>query len=160
MKFYYIFLFLLLCVIRVSAQQISLVFCYKTYDISMNKSYVTQKFYFFNDSDTICMNMRIPFNSEKMEINDWGLYYNCHLLKDSTYKFSLEKINSLQIPEWEDSYYKSNVKYNDSDIYQFTEKKQDSPYSLRGHYYLYVDIDNIIYKILSIHPNDNCFYPH
>lgn len=160
MKCYYIFLFLLLCEARVSAQQFSLVFCHKKYDISMNKSYVTQKFYFLNDSDTICMNMRIPFNSEENEINDLGLYYNCHMLKDSTYKFSLEKINSLQIPEWEDSYYKSNVEYNDNDIYKFTEKKQDTSYSSKGYYYLYVDIDNIIYKILSVQPNDNCFYPH
>ena len=124
----------------------SLTFCYDTYDMSLNKSYITKKLYFSNDSDTICMKMRIPFNSEKMEINDFGIYYNCHLFKDSTYKFSLERISSHQIPEWEDSYYKSNVEYHDSDIYKFTEKKQDTPFSLKGHYYMYVDIDNIIYK--------------
>lgn len=96
-----------------------------------------------------------------MEIINRGLYYNCILTPGNAYIITLKKISKNGLPEETNSYYKTNAIFNDKqDSAKFIEVPKDTQYMYKGYYERYVDINNILYEIIGLSPDAECFYPH
>ncbi len=118
------------------------------------------------------MNVRLPLkvdiNNKKdtigLNIIDNGIYYNCHLQKDTIYTIQLKKICVNEIPDFCNSYYKINAVFENKDCSEFSEINKNTPYEYKcGYskdYGKFIDIDNTLYEIVDLKPTNNCFYPH
>lgn len=115
---------------------------------------------FLNGLDTLRMNVKIPFDVKGTEIINLGIFYNCHLKVDSLYTICLKKICIKDIPEFHNSYYKTNAKFDTEDCSKFIEFDRNTEYEYKGNYGMYVDIDNILYQIIGLTPNDMCVFQH
>ena len=127
---------------------------------SFNSSFINNTFIFLRDNDTLKMNVKVPFDLEKMEINSRGLYYNCILRTGTVYTFSLKKIKPSDIPEEYNSYYKTNLVLNNENSSKFQEIKKNTSYLYKGNYEKYIDINNVLYEIVDLSPNTDCALPH
>ncbi|MDM1377349.1 hypothetical protein [Myroides marinus] len=125
-----------------------------------NESFINNSFLFLNKNDTIKVNVKTPFNINKMEIINRGIYYNCQLKKDTIYSLTLKKICTADIPEIFNSYYKTNTIPDKTDCSKFTEIKKNTVYDYKGNYEKYVDIDDVLYEVIGLSPDTGCFYPH
>ncbi|OYQ41531.1 hypothetical protein, partial [Flavobacterium aurantiibacter] len=132
----------------------------ENYKKTKNNSFVSKELLFLKNKDTIKLNLKLPIDTSKNIVNDLGLFFNCHLKKDTIYKITLKKILWSKIPETEYSYYRINLISKEPDSYEFIEVNRNTPYGYRGNYGKYVDMNNIIYEIIGISPDETCFFSH
>lgn len=119
--------------------------------------------FFFNDNDTLKMNLRLPLkltitpknDTTKAEFVDMGLYYNHHLQQDSIYSITLKKICLDAIPDMCNSYYFTNAVFDKIDCVKFTEVKKDTPYEYKCNYGKFVDINGVLYEVIGVKQNNN-----
>lgn len=141
-------------------EKVTLLYLGYQYNNTKNSSFVSKELNFLKANDTLHMNIRLPYDTIKHEIINRGIYYNCHLKKDTTYTFTLKKICVNNIPDVPNSYYKTNTIPNKKDCSKFTEVEKNTGYKYEGNYGKYVDIDRTLYEIIGLSPNDGCFFPH
>lgn len=126
-----------------------------------NENYLNRRLYFLDQKDTIVLNFKAPFDSAKNEFQDMGIYYNCHLKEGIIYTFRMRKICLSEIPEKEESYYKTNASfYDDSNCSSFSEIYSDTGFKYAGNYGMYFDKGNQLYEIENLLPTDDCFFGH
>lgn len=125
-----------------------------------NKSFVNDELIFLKNKDTLRINAKVPFNSQNGNIINLGIYYNCHLQKDSLYTIQLKKICLKDIPEMQNSYYKVNAVFDKNDCSKFREIENNTSYEYKGNYGMYVDIQGILYEIIGVSPSDMCVFQH
>ena len=143
------------------------------YKSTKNNSFMCKEMRFVptNNNDTLYINIRLPL---KVNINDFndttgveivnmGIYHNCHLKEDNIYTIVLKKICINEIPEVCNSYYKINAIFDKDNRSQFTEFEKHTPYEYgcgysKG-YGKFVDIKGILYEIVGLKPDNDCFYP-
>lgn len=130
------------------------------YKETKNKSFVNDELTFIKNNDTLRVNIKVPFNESDAQIINRGIYYNCHLKEDTVYTLTLKKICANDIPEAFNSYYKTNTIPDKKDCSKFTEIEKNTDYEYKGNYGKYVDIDGVLYEIIGLSPDNNCFYPH
>lgn len=133
------------------------------YELTKNESFINKVIMFQSlEKDTLSMNVKLPIDTTHMVI-DRGIYYNCHLKENTIYTITLKKICVNEIPEVCNSYYRTNVVFDDKDCSKFTEFEKNTPYNyLCGYskgYGKFVDIDGFLYEIIGLKPDDDCFYP-
>lgn len=132
-----------------------------SYKSSNNKSFVTYVLKFLNNTDTVFINLRIPFDSKTNNIINEGLYNSCKLTIDSFFSFNLKKSNKNVIPNEWNSYYRINAKFLSGNMKsKFREVKKDTEYLYKGNYGMFVDINNELYEILLMSPTSNCTLQH
>ncbi|MES2573772.1 MAG: hypothetical protein V4572_02410 [Bacteroidota bacterium] len=130
------------------------------YKETQNISFLNDELQFLKDKDNLVINIKIPYDSTKPEILKQGIFYNCELKHNIVYTFTLKKICVSDIPSEFNSYYKTNATFSDSNCSKFTEKKVNTNYQFKGTYGKYVDIDNELYEVIDLLPNDNCNFSH
>lgn len=131
------------------------------YTETQSVSFTNRQLLFLNgDSDTLKINIKIPFNVKMPRIINPGIYYNCHLKEDTVYILTLKKICANDIPEAFNSYYKTNTIPDKKDCTKFIEIEKNTAYKYTGNYGKYVDIDEVLYEVIGISPGDGCFYLH
>jgi len=112
------------------------------------------------ENDTLEMNLRIPFNSNKHEIIDKGIFYNCHLKPGTVYTITLKKICTNDIVDVPNSYYKTNIIPEKKNCSRFTEIEKNTRYEYKGNYGKYIDFKNTLYEIIDLTPNGDCAFQH
>jgi|GEM_PF-605750 len=147
---------------RCSAQQkITAKYVGRKASATQNTGFINNSFMFLNGKDTMFANVKVPFDINDPKIFNKGIYYNCLLKEGTTYTISLKRININDIPKETNSYYRINAVFNDNaDSAKFIEIKKDTKYIYNGYYERYVDIDNVLYEVVGISPDGDCFYPH
>jgi hypothetical protein len=131
------------------------------YRETLNKSFIDKEMLFLKGKDSLIINIKIPFDLSKPEILNQGIFYNCHLKKDSIYTIKLKKICVSDIPDDFNSYYKTNGFFSDKNkCSRFTEIRKDTEYLYKGNYGKYIDINNELYEIIGLSPSDICFFSH
>ncbi|MFA6059615.1 MAG: hypothetical protein WC756_15520 [Taibaiella sp.] len=142
-------------------QQLTLQYIGRKASATQNTSFINNTFLFLNKKDTLFANVKVPFDTANPKIINKGIYYNCLLKEGNSYTISIKKINKNDIPEGTNSYYKINAVFNDREnSAKFIEVKKDTKYLYNGYYERYVDVDNVLYEIVGISPDGDCFYPH
>ena len=129
------------------------------YEGSKNKSFITREMIFLKNEDTLIINIRLPFDISNPKIFNPGIYYNCHLRKDSVYTISLKRICANDIPKDYNSYYKTNIVPDEKDCSRFKEIDKNTDYEYRGYYGMYVDMKGTLYEIIKLTPDDGCVFP-
>lgn len=131
------------------------------YDISKNKNFVNKSMYFIKDLDTITLNIKLPYESNTNNIKDSGIYYYCQLEAGNVYTIFYNPICIEEIPKNTITYYHSNACFKISKkCSSFKELISDSSAIPQGNYSKYFDMNNILYEITSINPDEECNYPH
>jgi hypothetical protein len=131
------------------------------YKETSNVSFINKEMLFFNGNDSLIWNFKIPFDVNKPEIIDEGIYCNCHLKIDSIYILKLKKICVSDIKEDINCYYKINGLFSDEyNCSRFTEIKKNSEYLYKGNYQKYLDFNNELYEIVGLLPSKDCFFAH
>ena len=125
---------------------------------TFNKSFINKRILFSKGSDSIFFNLKISFDIAKKEVVDPGLFYSCGLKKDSLYNFELKKINSSQIPDEYNSYYKINAIFTSKTSSRFSEIKKNTEYKYQGHTGRFIDINNELFIIEKIKPAGDCIF--
>lgn len=143
------------------------------YKPTKNNSFLCKELRFVldNTNDTLLMNIRLPLkvniasSNDPIAVNiiDYGIYSNCHLRKDTIYTIGLKKICISEISDICNSYYKTNAVFDSVNCSEFTEIENDNisrndRNCIRGS--RFVDIKGILYEIISLTPNNDCFYLH
>jgi hypothetical protein len=145
-----------------------------TIKLTKNNSFICKEIRFVsdNDNDTLFINVRLPLkittNRKKVikavKFIDMGIYYNCHLQQDTIYTIMLQRICVTEIPDICNSYYFTNAVFDSVDCSKFTEIEKNTPYeykcSYSKDYGKFVDINGILYEIVGLKPDNDCFYPH
>jgi len=139
------------------------------YEFTQNSSFMRREMKFVSDNsnDTLYVNVRLPlklninkFNDTiSVEVFNWGVYHNCHLEQDSIYILILKRICVNDIPEWQHSYYRTNAIFDENDCSRFVEFENNTPFQYAGYVGEYVDVKGILYRIVGLEPNTNCFFP-
>lgn len=131
------------------------------YKETKNISFINRELLFLNeDSDTLKINIRMAFDIKNPQIINPGIFYNCSLKEGEQYTITLKKICVSDIPEAFNSYYKTNTIPDKKDCSKFIEVEKNTEYNYTGNYGKYIDIDGVLYEVIGISPDDNCFYPH
>jgi len=131
------------------------------FNSTKNKSFVSQDLKFLkDDKDTIHMNVRLPFDTITYNIIDRGIFYGCHLKKDTVYTITLKKICVNNIPDVPNDYYKINTIPDQKDCSKFIEIEKNTKYKYEGNYGKYVDISGILFEIMGLNPSGGCFFQH
>jgi hypothetical protein len=130
------------------------------YQETKNNSFIRRELLFLEKRDTLRINIRMPFNTQKPQIVSPGIFYNCHLKENTVYTITLKKICVSEIPEAFTSYYKTNTIPDRKDCSQFTEIEENTEYKYTGNYGKYVDIDGTLYEIIGLSPSDGCVFQH
>lgn len=131
------------------------------YDKTQNISFIKKQLSFLKENkDTLKMNLRLPYDNINNNVINSGVFYNCKLMENMIYTFKLKKICTKNIPEAFNSYYKINTISNKNDCSKFSEIKLDTLYKYIGNYEIYIDIDDILYEIIGLSPDNQCVFPH
>lgn len=130
------------------------------YNETKNKSFINNELVFLKNKDTLRMNIKVPFDSKKAEIIDLGIFYNCHLKPGILYIFELKKICLTDIPEMYNSYYRLNAVFDENDCSKYKELELNTAYEYKGNYGMYIDINNVLYQIIGLSPNEECVFQH
>lgn len=130
------------------------------YKETKNRSFVNDELIFMKDKDTLRINIKVPFDEKNKQITNRGIYYDCHLKEGVIYTISLKRMCVDNIPEVFNSYYQTNTISDKEDCAKFNEVKKHTEYNYTGNYGKYVDIDRVLYEIIEISPDDNCFLSH
>lgn len=131
------------------------------YKETKNKSFINDELIFLkNDNDTLRVNVKIPFNTDKSEIINRGIYYNCYLKEGVVYTIEWKKICINDIPDVPNSYYKTNTIADKMDCSKIKEIEKNTKYQYVGNYGKYIDIDGTLYEIVGLTPSDGCTFPH
>jgi len=149
---------LFLCTLLCNAQQ-KLIGNYigHNYKTTKNRSFINNQLLFLSGTDTLHLNVKVPFDIKCTEIANFGIYYNCHLKQDSLYTIDLKKICLNDIPQIHNSYYRTNTVFDKEDCSKFIEIEKDTDYEYKGNYGMYVDIENVLYQITGVSPDAECF---
>ena len=126
---------------------------------SKNISFLNKEFIFLRGGDTIVVNAKLSFNIDNPMFFSIGIYHNCHLKLDSIYTLTLKRICINEIPEWHHSYYRTNAIFDEDDCSRFIEVENNTLFQYANYSTKYVDIKGVLYKIVGLKPDDNCFYP-
>ena len=144
------------------------------YEPTKNNGFICKKLRFVsqNNNDTLFINVRLPLKVNVTILNDTigvdifdnGIYYNCHLKQDTIYTITLKTICINEIPDICNSYYKINAVFDNADCAKFTEIEKNTPYEYscgysKG-YGKFVDVKGILYEIVGLKPDNDCFYPN
>lgn len=132
----------------------------QAYNFTKNKSFINNELIFFKDNDTLRINVKLPYDTIQHQIIDRGIYYNCHLKKDTVYTFIIKKICVIDIPMEYNSYYHSNIIVNKKDCSSFKEIEKNTEYVYRGNYGKYIDMNNVLYEIVGLSPDSGCVFQH
>jgi len=150
---------LLLPIRNCKAQELTLRYIGFQYNITRNNSFINKELKFLKENkDTLEINLKLPFDTIKHEVFEMGIYYRCFLEKDTIYTIRLEKIcinDMLDVPH---SYYKINAIPDQEDCSAFTEIEKNTKYNYNGNYEKYVDVDNVLYRIVILSPTDGCHF--
>jgi len=135
-----------------------------SYGLTKNESFINKTIRFVSfDNDTLLINLKLPIDTTH-NIIDMGIYYNCHLQRDTIYTITLKKICVNEIPDVCNSYYFTNTVFDDVDCTKFTEIEKNTPYEYKcGYskgYGKFVDIKGLLYEIVELKPDKDCFCPH
>lgn len=128
------------------------------YKETKNKSFINDELIFLKGKDSLFINVKLPFDLNNHQIVDRGIFYNCHLKKDTTYTLTLKKICVKDISDVPNSYYMTNAIFNKKDCSKFTEIKRNTKYKYEGNYGKYVDMNGGLYEIIRLSPSDGCFF--
>lgn len=128
------------------------------YQGTSNKSYVNKRIKFFDGKDTVFFNLKLPFDTSNNNIYDQGIYYNCTLKNNVEYSFELKKVTADSIPKEYSSYYFTNTKFLSGN--KFIDVRKDTPYTYRGEYGKFVDVNNELYLIVKMTPAGDCIMQH
>jgi len=164
------FCFLLLSLPACVAQEtITVRYISSQYNRTKNNSFICKEMRFisYKNNDTLSMNVRLPLkvtvkvsnDTIGIDVVDMGIYYDCHLKKDTIYTITVKKICINEIPEVYHSYYNTNAIFDNNDCSKFTEIEKNTPYEYIGYYGKFVDIKGILYEIVGLKPDNDCFYP-
>jgi hypothetical protein len=122
-----------------------------------NKSYSNCEMLFVNfNNDTIRLNLKLPYDKFSNSVFDYGLYKHCILIEGNIYAISLLKICINDIPAEYESYYKYNAVADNENCSKFKEIEKNTNYVDRAKYGNYVDVDNTVYKVIGLTPDDDC----
>jgi hypothetical protein len=91
---------------------------------------------------------------------DRGIFYGCHLKKDTVYTFILKKICLNDISDVPNDYYKTNTIPDQKDCSKFIEIEKNTEYKYEGNYGKYVDISGTLYEIIGLNPSGDCVFQH
>ncbi len=113
-----------------------------------------------DSTDTIFFNRVIFFDTTNIKIYDQGIFYGCHLKKDSVYTITLEpvppsKIFNLRHSGFNVDYYISNCYFPDMASNRFVERE----FNISGLNYMwniFVDRNDSLYQIKEITPTCDC----
>jgi len=130
------------------------------YKETLNESFINSELRFINGSDTLKLNLKLPFDRDKHQVNDRGIFYNCHLKKDTMYSITLKKICAADIVDVPVCYYMINTIPDGKECYRFTEVAKTTEYRDAGNYGKYVDVGGVLYEIVSLSPNGSCSFQH
>ncbi|WP_288443870.1 hypothetical protein [uncultured Chryseobacterium sp.] len=141
-------------------EKVTLSYVSHQYNKTHNKSFLNNELTFLKGKDTLKVNIKVPFDETNAQIVNQGIFYNCHLKKDTLYTFTLKKVCITDIPEGFSSYYKTNMIPDKKDCSKLVEIQKNTEYKYSGNYGKYVDINRVLYEITGITPDDSCFFPH
>ncbi|MDO6433296.1 hypothetical protein Q4E93_21980 [Flavitalea sp. BT771] len=130
------------------------------YKETLNDSFINSELRFINGSDTVKLNLKLPFDRDKRQVNDRGIFYNCHLKKDTVYSITLKTICAADIVDVPVCYYKINTIPDVKECFRFTEVAKTTEYRDIGNYGKYVDMGGVLYEIVRLSPNSSCYFQH
>lgn len=132
--------FIITCLNCKAQEQITGSYMGYQYTKTKNTSFINMQLLFLNNNDTLTLNVKLPFDREKATVQDFGIFYNCHLKEDTVYTITLQKICADSIKDMPNSYYIINTIPNNEDCSKFTEVEKNTVYKYEGNYGMYVDI--------------------
>jgi len=128
---------------------------------TLNRSFMNKRHFFVKKQDTISVNQKLPLDLRKGIIYDYGVFFKCHLQKDTVYSISLKKIGLEHIPLIYNNYYRINAIFkNSSDRSKYIEIKKNTKVSYKGNYMKYFDLDNELYDMVRLAPGTGCRFDH
>lgn len=130
------------------------------YKETKNNSFIRREFVFLEKNDTVFVNIRIPFDTEKPQIVNPGIFYDCNLKENTVYTILLKKICVSNIPKAFNSYYKTNTVFDRKDCSKFIEIEKNTEYKYTGNYGKYVDIAGMLFEVIGLSPDDGCNFQH
>ena len=130
------------------------------YTKTKNSSFINDRLIFVDKNDTIIFNIKWPVEEKQAEILNYGLFYNCHLKADTFYTFTLKKICLKDIPKEYNSYYNTNAIFDGINTSKFIEIKKNTRSKYSGNYGKFIDRDGILYEIIGLKPDGDCFLQH
>jgi len=149
------------CTASQAQETVTMRYIGRRYQETMNKSFKNEELVFLKNNDTLLMNIKLPFDAFNPRIFAPGVYYDCRLIQNVDYTFTIKKISVKDLPENDHSYYKINARFSDDSApSRFTQVKKNTKYASRGNYGKYVDINNELYEITALLPDGSCIYPY
>ncbi|SFO17548.1 hypothetical protein SAMN05421741_1249 [Paenimyroides ummariense] len=151
---------LFLCFSCKAQERMTLRYVGQNYKETKNKSFINNELKFIRNGDTLRFSIKVPYDASKRQFINEGIFYNCHLKKETIYDITLKKICVTDIPEAFYSYYKTNTIMNEIDCSKFTEVEKDTEYKYLGKYGKYLDIEGVLYEVIGLSPDNGCVFPH
>jgi hypothetical protein len=127
------------------------------YGPTFNNNFINNELILLRGKDTIRMNVKLPFDSEKEDTINEGILYRCSLKTDKTYTIKLKPATPKHIPAALNSYYKLNAVFPRKRSSRFEEIRKTTEY-MRTNPGKYVDIDHHVYELLEIWPDTDCAF--
>lgn len=127
------------------------------YSSTQNKSFVNNELLLLKGTDTLHMNVKLPYNSATGDTINNGILYRCFLKNNKIYTLKLKRIPPSAIPEVINSYYRVNGAPGKKNSSTFREIKKDTEF-LQRNPGKYVDINHRIYELLELSPDTDCAY--
>lgn len=151
----------LTCSAQVQVKLVEYEYIRFSYTQTCNKSFINKAMVFRKGNDSITINQKLPFNFDKKEIFDNGIFYSCNIEVGNTYTLNLIQIAQDSIPIEYTSYYRINSIFpNKGRRSEFIEISKDSAFDYKGRYDKYFDIKNTLYKMTVLSPATNCKFDH
>lgn len=130
-----------------------------SYHSTLNESFANKRLVFQNGTDSLIMNIKVPYDKRISTIYEPGIFYDCKLKPGVNYSFELKPVTAGVIPKNYNSYYLTNCSFVSGDKFIFKEYKKNTPYKYEGINGIFVDINHKLFLIGKMTPATDCTFP-